>query len=198
MTGSASNAPWVAVQVRSKMERTTAEHLAYRGYEYFLPLQPRFPQRAGTDADAPLFPGYVFCRFDALAHAPIVTTPGVIRIVGFNGVPAFVDEEEIAAIRHTLAAGLPVRQVAEFRAGMSVVIAAGPLCGVRGTVLSVDKRRYLVVSVTLLQRSIAVELRPSWVCHETDTEPFAEIDCSTDSIDSAYAMGGGYSELEEA
>jgi transcription antitermination factor NusG len=175
MTDSASNAPWVAVQVRSKMERTTAQHLAYRGYEYFLPLRPQSTQRAGKDAEAPLFPGYVFCRFDGSARAPIVTTPGVTRIVGFDGTPAFVDEEEISGIKRTLAAGQPVWRVTAFHAGMPVVITAGPLCGVRGTILGLGGRTFLVVSVTLLQRSIAVELDPSWVRIENPDAPVSTL-----------------------
>jgi transcription antitermination factor NusG len=153
------------------MERTAAEHLAYRGYEYFLPLWPQRTQRAGKDSEEPLFPGYVFCRYDGSVRPPIITTPGVTRIVGFDGTPAFIDEEEITAIKRTLTAGQPVRQMSAFRAGMPVVITAGPFRGVRGTIVGQDGRQYLVVSVTLLQRSVAVELCPTWVRHETISDP---------------------------
>jgi len=156
-----TNAPWVALQVRAKTEKTVAQHLHSRRYEQFLPL------RDGT----PLFAGYVFCRFDATAAAPIVTTPGVIRIVSFGSVPARIDEHEIAAIRQALASGQTVMPLTSFAPGEVVSITDGPLRGVSGTVLRVAHRQFLVISITLLQRSIAVEVHQSWVRPERAGHP---------------------------
>jgi transcription antitermination factor NusG len=148
-----TNAPWIALQVRAKTEKTVAQHLQYRDYEHFLPLRD----------GAPLFDGYVFCRFAAAAAAPIVTTPGVIRIVSFGAVPASIDEHEIAAIRQALASGQTVVRLTSFVPGEVVSIVAGPLRGLRGTVLRAADKQFLVVSITLLQRSLAVEVRHDWL-----------------------------------
>jgi transcriptional antiterminator RfaH len=148
-----TNAPWVALHVRAKTEKTVAQHLQYRKYEHFLPLRD----------GAPLFDGYVFCRFDTAAAAPIVTTPGVIRIVNFGAVPARVDEHEIAAIRQALASGQTVMRLTSFVPGEVVSIDAGPLRGLRGTVLRAANRQFLVLSITLLQRSMAVEVHHDWL-----------------------------------
>jgi transcriptional antiterminator RfaH len=156
-----TSAPWVALQVRAKTETTVAQHLHSRRYEPFLPL------RDGT----PLFAGYVFCRFDTTAAAPIVTTPGVIRIVSFGSVPARIDEQEIAAIRQALASGQTVMPLASFVPGEVVSITDGPLRGLRGSVLQVANRQLLVISITLLQRSIAVEVHHSWVRVERAGDP---------------------------
>jgi transcription antitermination factor NusG len=145
--------PWVALEVRRASAVMVTEHLRYRGYESLLPV------RNGV----PLFSGYVFCRFTASAGAPIVTTPGVIRIVSFGGIPAAIEEHEIAAIKRTLASGLPVKPVTMPPPGSAVMIVGGPLRGLRGTVLRVNDKRYLIVSVTLLQRSVAVEVDPDWI-----------------------------------
>ena len=110
--------------------------------------------------------GYVFCRFDATGAAPIVTTPGVIRIVSCGAVPARINEHEIAAIRQALASGQTVVPLTlSCRARLSR-ITDGPLRGLSGTVLGVARRQFLVISITLLQRSIAVEVQHSWVRSE--------------------------------
>jgi transcriptional antiterminator NusG len=159
---SESSAPWVALQVRPRMEKTTAQHLEFRGYEYFLPLR-RSADSTESREETPLFPGYVFCRFAATASAPIISTPGVTRIVAFGGMPAYVDEGEIEAIRRALASGQAVWPVASFEPGTPVFIETGPLGGLSGTVLGMNDKHYLIVSISLLQRSIAVELDPRWV-----------------------------------
>ena len=152
------DAPWVALQVRSNMEHTAARHLEYRGYEYFLPLSRQMSGAPDKQRDAPLFPGYVFCRLSQRASAPIVSTPGVSRIVSFGGLPAHVEEHEIESIRRTVGCGQPLVSLPSFHAGMAVLITDGPLRGVRGTVLTTNGKQLLVVSVTLLQRSVGVEL----------------------------------------
>lgn len=149
--------PWIALQVRSKMERTAAEHLRARGYELFVPLGPTCPaERRRTSL--PLFPGYVFCRFDPTLSARIVTAPGVIRLVGFGDGPARISDEEIENVRRAVESGYPVHPLAKFTRGTKVWIASGPLRGVSGTVLKSDDQHFLVVEIALLQRAVAVQL----------------------------------------
>jgi len=60
-----------------------------KGYEWFLPLlqsRRRWSDRV-KEVDAPLFPGYLFCRFNPNDRLPILKTPGVTQIVGYNHVP---------------------------------------------------------------------------------------------------------------
>jgi transcription antitermination factor NusG len=159
--------PWIAVQVRARAEKSVTRHLEHRGYECFLPL------RDGV----PLFGGYVFCRFARSAGGPLVTTPGVTRIVSFAGAPAVIDDDEIAAIRRALASGLPVT-AATVQAGDAVSVVHGPLRGVRGTVLHAGGRRFLVLSITLLRRSVAVEVDATWVQPDRIAHP-PRIACET-------------------
>jgi transcriptional antiterminator NusG len=163
MCGFTSYGPWVALQVRPKAEKIAAQHLGLRGFEYFLPTwRPSYGSDKAS-VEMPLFPGYVFCRFDMSATARMVATPGVSRIVSFDGEPAYIDEREIAAIRQTIASGQYVLPLTDFVPGTNVVIVDGPLRGVRGVVLRLHEKRFLVVSLSLLGRSVAVEMNPSWV-----------------------------------
>src|ERR1700734_3286808 len=97
--GQASPFPWFALQVRTRNEAGVAEQLSGRGYERFLPhykVRKRWSDRI-KEVDSPLFPGYLFCRFDPQDRLPILKTPGVMQIVGFKNGPVAVDESEIQA-----------------------------------------------------------------------------------------------------
>jgi transcription antitermination factor NusG len=151
MSLSTAKGPWVAVQVRSKQERTVEAHLDYRGYECFLPLSRETPARDHHIAVTPLFPGYVFCRFEMTASAPIITTPGVIRILSFNGAAAHIEDGEIDAIRRAVESGQGIAPIDVFPPGTTVFNADGPLQGLRGCVLEKNDKQFLVVSITLLR-----------------------------------------------
>jgi transcription termination/antitermination protein NusG len=156
-------APWVALQIRPKMERTVAEHLAYRGYEHFLPMRRRSSAAEQSGTETPVFPGYLFCRYSENAAGTIVSTPGVSRIVSFGGTPAWIDDQEIAGLQQAIACRLPLVPLASFVPGAQVVITKGPLQGVRGVVMGIKDKRYLVISITMLGRSVAVELHAEYV-----------------------------------
>src|SRR5271155_4132413 len=101
--------PWFALQVRTRNEAGVAEQLNRQGYERFLPLykvRKRWSDRI-KEVDAPLFPGYLFCRFNPQDRLPILKTPGVIQIVGFNNSPTAFDEAEIRSIQTPVTAGIP-------------------------------------------------------------------------------------------
>ena len=152
--------PWFALQVRTRNEAGVAEQLSGRGYERFLPLykvRKRWSDRI-KEVDAPLFPGYLFCRFDPQDRLPILKTPGVMQIVGFKNGPVPVDESEIQALLTVIAAGAPHQPWPLLTAGDRVRIESGPLLGLEGILTEVRRSHRLVLSVTLLQRSVAVEI----------------------------------------
>lgn len=153
---------WFAIQVAAKKEWLVATVLGAKGYEYFLPLGRRVKPRSSA-VDPPLFPGYVFCRFGTEVLGPVITTPGVIRIVGFGNRPAPVDDSEIENIRRIEAAGMAAESCSFPKTGERVLIRSGPLTGVEGVLVTSDRPEWLVVCVTLLQRSIRVRLHASWI-----------------------------------
>jgi len=157
--------PWFAVQVRGRYETTTAGLLDGKGYETFLPLHKcrrRWSDRI-KEIELPLFPGYLFCRFDIQRRLPILITPGVLSIVGIAKIPVPVDEGEIMAIQSIVKAGLQTQPCPYQRIGQRVRIDCGPLCGLEGIIENLKSKHRLMVSVTLLQRSVAVEIDEAWV-----------------------------------
>jgi transcription termination/antitermination protein NusG len=154
---------WFAVQVRPRMEKTTAFLLESKGYEHLLPTYKSGAENGRDAAEKPLFPGYVFCRFDSELRSPIITTPGVIRIVGCGRQPVCIDESEMEAIGVVTASGAPAQPHSYLMHGQMVEVSGGPLRGLRGIVAGKGQASRLIVSVTLLQRSISVEVEPRWL-----------------------------------
>lgn len=156
---------WFALQVQSRLAKIASATLRGKGYEEFLPLYRRCRRSSGRsrEIDVPLFPGYCFCRFDPSDRLlPILTTPGVMKIVSLGKTAVPVTEEEIESIKMVTRSGLPADPWPFPAVGEKVVIRRGPLCGLEGTVTDVAGAQRLVVSVTLLQRSIAVDIDRGW------------------------------------
>jgi transcriptional antiterminator NusG len=156
---------WFAIQVRPRGEEMAAMILSGKGYEPYLPLQ-RFLGRRSRVRNSnvmPLFPGYLFCRFSASAHAPIVTTPGVIRIVGYGKTPVAIKDEEIASIRAIERSDKFVHCFPNLKIGDRIRIGQGPLAGVEGLLVNVKSGYRLIVSLDILCRSIAVDIDAEWI-----------------------------------
>lgn len=156
---------WYGLRTKSRFEKVTAASLAYKGYEHYLPCYRR--RRRWSDrekeVESPLFPGYVFCRFDLLHRLPILTTPGVVSVVGLGRALAAIPDEEIEAIETVLKSGLPSEPWSYLPEGQRIRIEEGALTGLEGIVVKSRKPEWrLVVSVTLLQRSVAVEIDREW------------------------------------
>jgi transcription antitermination factor NusG len=158
---------WYALRVRSRHESTVATHLQARGYESFLPLykcRRRWSDRF-KEIDLPLFAGYVFCRFNLQNRLPVLAIPGVVHVVGVGRSPVPIDATEIVAIQTAVKSGLSREPWPFLELGDRVKIAHGPLCGVEGILFGFRGNQRLVLSVTLLQRSVAVQVDASWVQH---------------------------------
>jgi transcription antitermination factor NusG len=157
--------PWFAIQVRTRHEFGVADYLGGKGFEQFLPAytcRRRWSDRI-KEVRSPLFPGYLFCRFDPQDRLPILKTPGVLQIVGNGRSPIPVDEAEVFALQTLVGSGLPNQPWPFLQAGDTVRIQAGPLRGVEGLLVAFKGNYRLVLSVSLLQRSVAVEIDSAFV-----------------------------------
>jgi transcription termination/antitermination protein NusG len=157
--------PWFALRVKPNYEKPVSKALRGKGFEEFLPLYRS--KRKWSDRvkvmDLPLFPGYLFCRLNLEERMPLVTTPGFLYIVGVGKNPHPVEESEVAAIQSMLRSGLPVTPWPSLVVGQRVQLQHGPLRGLEGVLTKIANQHRLYVSVTLLKRSVSVEVAPDWV-----------------------------------
>lgn len=151
---------WYALAVKPQAERLVAAGLAQKNYETFFPVVSttrRWSDRVKR-IDAPLIPGYVFCRFHPEHRLPVITTPGVREVIGFGRQLAAVDEGELESLRRVVEFGTGVASCEFLERGDLVEVTAGSLRGLRGRLLEVKGECRVVVSVGLLQRSVSAEM----------------------------------------
>lgn len=151
---------WFAVYTRSNHEKRVADQFGSRGVQHFLPLYEsvrRWKDRH-VRLQLPLFPGYLFVRLASQERLRVLQVPGVVRLVGFNGSPAPMADEDLNRIREFLAQGWRAEPHRYLRVGRRARVVRGPLTGMEGIVSRWKNRRRLVVSFDLIQRSMAVEL----------------------------------------
>jgi transcription antitermination factor NusG len=165
--GAASNALyWFGIRVRSRSEVRSYDELMLRGFQAFLPL--RTVKRRWSDRTkiqpAPVFPGYVFCRFDLTERIRILSVPGVAQILGAGSNPIPIGEREIESVRAMVNSKIALVPWPYLQAGQYVRIDGGPLAGVEGRVVRADDGHpRVVVSVSLLQRAVAAEIDREWI-----------------------------------
>jgi transcription antitermination factor NusG len=164
-TVEAGSQEWYALAVKPRHDKAVSRTLEGKGYQTLIPLykQRRRYATRSKETTLPLFPGYVFCRFNCLTRLPVLTTPGVIQILGAGRVPTPVDETEIASLQTALQLRLSAQPVPFLHTGQKVRITAGALAGVEGIILGFKQCLRLVLSVTLLRRSVLLEIDRDYV-----------------------------------
>lgn len=157
--------PWYVVRVRANAERQVARGLAGRGVEVFLPIQSRMSRgkRAAGRIEIPLFPGYLFAQFDTRSALPVLMCPGVVHILSRGSTPEPVDPDELYALQSVTRLAQSVEALPTFTVGQKVRITGGPLADVQGVVLRDNGRERLVVSISLLHRSVIAEVEREWL-----------------------------------
>lgn len=151
---------WYALHVKPRFEKVVETQLQYKGYETFLPVYTstrKWSDRTKS-ISLPLFPSYVFCRFDINSRLPILITPGVSLIVGAGKTPIAIDDVEMQSLCQLVKSGLRPEPSPYIKEGETVRIENGPLEGLTGIVVRASGRDRLILSVTLLKRSVAVEV----------------------------------------
>jgi transcription antitermination factor NusG len=164
-SSSSPRASWYALQVRSRKEGYVASQIQGQGLECLLPTYKSIRKWSDRmkEIEQPLFPGYLFCRFDFQNRRPVITTPGVLQIVGYGRTAVSVSDEEIQALQLAVASEMPKQPWPYLEVGQRVRVNYGTLSGLEGILVNVKGNHRVVLSVTLLQRSVAMEVETSWL-----------------------------------
>ncbi len=151
---------WYAVTTQPRHEKVVAEQLLAKSIETFLPLvtlPSRWKDRSVL-IDRPIFPGYVFTRISLRDRQHVFSVPGVVRMLTFNGSAAPIDDAEIEAVRLCLSSGSQAEPHPFLHAGERVRVRSGTLAGLEGLVTRQKNQCRIVVSITLIHQSVAVEI----------------------------------------
>jgi transcriptional antiterminator NusG len=161
---SVANGQWSVLWTHSNCEQRVRDQLTAKGFDLFLPLVDAWSRRGGLRrlSRVPLFNGYLFLHhpMDKASYVDVMKTRGLVAILGDRWDRlATVPDREIEAIRRIIAAKIPALPHPYLRDGQRVRITRGPLTDVEGILVrSNPNRGLLVVSVELLQRSVAAHV----------------------------------------
>jgi len=153
-----TEAPWFAVWTRSRAEKAVADQLARKQIEVFLPTVQRWSRWKDRKKriDWPLFPGYCFARFDATAILDVLKSTGVATVVSFDGKPAPIPHQEVAAIQRLIETELQFDPCPFLHEGDLVEVVRGPLTGVVGRLVQKGPKTKLVLAITMINRAVSV------------------------------------------
>ena len=151
---------WYAIHTRSRHEKMVRDQFQAKEITNLLPLHRKrsvWKDRVKM-IEVPLFGGYIFGYFALQDKLQVLTTVGVVRLVGINGMPVPVPEEQIDAVRAMVEKKLPYDPHPYLTEGMRVRVTHGPLTGAAGVLVSKRRHYRLVISIDLIQKAVAVDI----------------------------------------
>jgi transcription antitermination factor NusG len=151
---------WYAAYTRSRHEKSVADLLLRKEVETFLPLYSTVRRWKNGDhrVELPLFPGYAFVRIALQDRLSVLKVPGVVRLVGFDGTPAAIDDGDVESLQRALSCGVKAVPHPYLTVGRRVRITGGPLAGREGILVRRKGVTRVVVSIDLIQRSVLLDL----------------------------------------
>ena len=158
-------AAWFAVRIREKFRAFAEELFRAQSIEFFSPMITEMRQWSDRRKPVlvPLFGGYVFCRFDPDHQLAILRTLGVIDIVRSGARLCDVDPRELQAVAQALESRQPIEPLPGLTTGQRVRVRSGPLLNVEGVLMESRSHCKLVIGVSMMNRSIAVQVERSQV-----------------------------------
>ena len=151
--------PWYVLHVEANHEKTVAQHLAIRPCEHYLPLysqRSRWTDRY-VNLERPLFTGYVFVRFAPEVRSSVVTTPGVLRLLGTDERDT-VSAAEIDRIRIGLASNCRLLPHPYVTVGTPVRARSGIFEGAQGIVTELRRQCRVIIAVTAVRQCFSLEM----------------------------------------
>ena len=155
-------AQWYAIQTRPRHEKSAAAELEQKEITTFLPLVTEIHRWSDRrkKVESPLFAGYAFVNVALTAESRIsvLRTNGVLSFVGCHNQGAPIPEDQIEGIRSLVANGVPFSPYFFLKVGQRVRIRGGCLDGVEGILVRQNGDQRLILSVDMIQRSLAVSI----------------------------------------
>jgi len=151
---------WYVIHTKPRKEKFAQFNLKLKGLRVFLP-QLQLPQASQKHQRvAPLFPGYLFVRIRFLEeYHYVIWTPGVKRLLSFNGTPATLGEDIVSFLMEQATPEGIITARSNLKAGQTIQVNGGPFDGLVGIVHKPpDARGRVRILLNLLKRLVNVEV----------------------------------------
>ena len=150
---------WYAVYTLPRHEKSVADHLVRQGVKTYLPLytSTRKWNRRIVQIELPLFPSYVLVNIVITEKVRVLSHPGVIRLVGFNGTAIPLPDGEIERLKSLLSVW-KAEPYPFLTAGKHIRVKSGPFANFEGRIIRRKGRMRLIVSLQLIQQAIMLEM----------------------------------------
>lgn len=154
------NSHWYALYTRSRYEKKVDTLLKEKGVTSYLPLTEAYHQWTDRYKKVltPLFSCYVFVFIALRDRFKVLQTDGVIKLVSFNGKPAWIPDDQIQTIRQIIEEKVSVNQVDFFTPGKKVSVKQGPLKGLKGTLIQRNNKNRLIISIEGIKQALSIEI----------------------------------------
>jgi len=157
---------WFAAYTRSRAEKAVARELEKQHINHYLPLYKTIRQWSDRKkkVEEPLIRSYIFVHITDKEYRKVLETMGVVNIIHFSGKPVPIPDWQIENLKILMGAQIPIdHEMREFTAGEEVCIRYGPLAGLRGTVIHVQGKHKLVISINALNYNVTIDIDPGFV-----------------------------------
>ena len=156
---------WIAVYTKPRHEKSVEKNLKNKGYDVYLPMLKE--RRKWSDRKKwvlfPLFRSYIFVKVEIKNSLFVLQTPGVVKIVKFREKISVIPYDIIKSIRLMIEGGYSPAATDYFIKGNPVQIKDGPLKGIEGEVVEVNKKDYLILKVDAIQHSISIKINRAYL-----------------------------------
>lgn len=158
----AEEARWFAVYTQYKREKLVRDRLSDKGVECYLPVRKVIRQwsKKRRTMELPLISCYIFVKITTAEYVPVLETEYVLKFVKFKRDLIAIPEKEINLIRSILQENLdfdlvPTERLQE---GDPVEITGGNLAGARGTMIEVEGKNRVLITLEHLQHTFRLSI----------------------------------------
>jgi transcription antitermination factor NusG len=148
--------------MRSRHEKVAAAAIQAAGIETFLPLMTQVHQWSDRrkPVEVPMFPGYLFVRIQTLPELVlrVLQSPGVVTFVGNGAGATPIADDEINNFRTAIVGKVACTPYPFLKIGDRVRVVGGAFNGVEGVLVGRGPQSKLILSISLIQRSIAISV----------------------------------------
>ena len=151
---------WIAAYTKPRHEKAVQKKLEDNEFEVYLPMVRKRQQWSDRKkwVDFPLFKSYVFICTHKENHMKILQTPSLINIVKFGKKIAYIEDKTINSIKQIIEGGFIPETTNYFINGDPVKIKHGPLKGLTGEVVRIDKNNRLLIRIDAIKLSISIKI----------------------------------------